>query len=72
MIVHGAVLVSSFLIVWFLAIFCLLPIGLGDIDPDSGAPLKPMLGRKVVIATAIAVVLWVGFYGLIRLHILNL
>jgi len=70
--VHGAVLVSAFLIVWFVALFCLLPMGLGSaIDPDSGAPLKPQIGRKVLIATAIALVLWLAFYAAIALRLLD-
>ena len=73
MIVHGAVLVSAFLIVWFLAIFCLLPMGLGaEVDPESGAPLYPLLGRKVLLATAIASFVWLGFYALIALRVVDL
>lgn len=63
--VHGSVLVSAFVIFWFLAFFCLLPVGLGEVDPETGAPLKPMLSRKAMIATAIAAVLWCAFYGVI-------
>ncbi len=72
-LVHGVVLFGSFAILWFLSLFCLLPVGLGaDRDPDSGAPLSPMLGRKALLATAIAAVLWVVFYLLIAFKILDL
>ncbi len=71
-VVHGAVLISAFLILWFLVLFCLFPIGLGEVDPQSGAPLKPYLLRKAVIATAIATVLWLIFYALILLHVVEL
>ncbi len=71
-IVHGAVLVSAFLILWFLALFCLLPVGLGAVDPQTGAPLKPYILRKMGIATVIATVLWVIFYVLILLHVVEL
>ncbi len=72
-LVHGVVLFGSFAILWFLSLFCLLPIGLGsERDPDSGAPLSPMLGRKALIATVIAVVLWVVFYALIAFKVLDL
>jgi len=72
-IVHGAVLVSAFLILWFLAIFCLLPMGLGaGHDPESGAPLHPLLARKILLATAIASILWVGFYALIAFRVVDL
>ncbi|HWA92858.1 MAG TPA: DUF1467 family protein [Rhizomicrobium sp.] len=65
--VHASVLVSAFAIFWFLALFCVLPIGLGEVDPETGAPKNPMLLRKAAIATAIAVVLWVAFYAVIAL-----
>ena len=70
--IHGAVLVSAFLILWFLALFCLLPIGLGHADPQTGAPAKPHLLRKAIIATAIATVLWLIFYALILLRVVEL
>ena len=72
LIVHWAVLVSAFLIFWFLALFCLLPVGLGEVDPETGAPLNPMLVRKTLIATGVAAVLWVGFYLLILFGVLDL
>jgi hypothetical protein len=42
---HAAVLISAFAIFYFLALFCLFPVGLGAVDPESGAPLSPMIGR---------------------------
>jgi len=72
-LVHNVVLFGTFAILWFLALFCLLPVGLGaERDPDSGAPLSPMLGRKALIATGIAMVLWVGFYALIAFKVFDL
>ena len=71
--VHGAVLVSAFLIFWFLALFCLLPMGLGaEVDSESGAPLKPQLGRKLLLATGIAAMLWLIFYAMIALRLVDL
>jgi predicted secreted protein len=72
LVVHWAVLVSAFAVCWFLALFCLLPIGLGDVDPETGAPRSPQLLRKAGWATAIAVVLFAGFYALIATHVLDL
>jgi predicted secreted protein len=72
-VIHGAVLLSAFLILWFLALFCLLPVGLGaGLDPDTGAPLSPRLGLKAMLAAAIAAVLWIGFYALIVLKVVDL
>ncbi len=66
--IHYVVLFSAYAVLWFLALFCLLPVGLGaERDPDSGAPLSPMLGKKALIASGIAAVLWVGFYLAITL-----
>ncbi len=72
MIVHAAVLISSFAVCWFLALFCLLPVGLGDVDPETGAPLSPHLGRKALYATIIATMLFAIFYALIAFGVLDL
>jgi len=72
-LVHGVVLFGTFAILWFLALFCLLPIGMGaEVDAHSGAPLSPKLGRKAFIAVVIASILWIAFYALIRNHVLDL
>ena len=72
-LVHGVVLVGAFAILWFLALFCLLPVGLGgERDPMSGAPLAPQIGRKALYALGIALVLWGVFYALIAFGILDL
>jgi predicted secreted protein len=61
---HYVVLFSAYAVLWFLCLFCLLPIGLGaERDPDSGAPLNPMLAKKALIASVVAAVLWVAFYA---------
>jgi predicted secreted protein len=61
-LLHYVVLFSAYAVLWFLALFCLLPIGLGDIDPETGAPLRPHFKRKALSATIIAAGLWVAFY----------
>ena len=71
-VVHASVLIGAYAIFWFLALFCLLPVGLGEVDPETGAPLKPMLLRKAAIATGIAAVLWAVFYVLIAYGVLDL
>jgi predicted secreted protein len=71
--IHGVVLFATYAILWFLSLFCLLPVGLGAAtDPETGAPLSPMLGRKALLATGIAAVLWVLFYVLIKFKVLDL
>jgi hypothetical protein len=70
--VHGAVLISAFAGFFFLTLFCLFPVGLGAVDPESGAPLSPRIGTKVSIALGVATVLWVIFYAVIRAGIVQL
>ncbi len=63
---HYVVIFSAYAVFWFITLFCLLPIGLGsERDPDTGAPLNPMLKKKMIWATGIAFVLWAVFYALI-------
>ena len=63
---HYVVLFSAYAVLWFLCLFCLLPIGLGSQrDPESGAPLNPQLKKKALIALVVAAVLWALFYALI-------
>lgn len=72
-LVHGVVLFGTFAILWFLALFCLLPVGLSaERDPMSGAPLAPQIGRKALYALGIALVMWIVFYALIAIGILDL
>ena len=71
-VVHASVLLGAYVVFWFLALFCLLPVGLGEVVPETGAPLSPKLLLKAGIATAIAAVLWVGFYILIAFGVFDL
>ena len=59
---HYIVLFSAYAVLWFLALFCMLPIGLGEVDPETGAPLNPNFKRKAIWATGVAAVLWLVFY----------
>lgn len=78
---HWIVLVGAFFIFWFLALQIVMPMGVktpheaGDsvvAGTDPGAPYKPNLGLKALIATVVAVVLWGILYALILLHMLDL
>lgn len=63
---HYVVLFSAYAVLWFLVLFCLLPVGLGsERDPESGAPLNPMLKKKMLWSAVIAAVIWVVFYAFI-------
>ena len=70
---HYLVLFSAYAVLWVLCLFCLLPVGLGsERDPESGAPLNPMLKKKAFIASGLAAVIWVAFYAAIGFHWLEL
>jgi predicted secreted protein len=63
---HYVVLFSAYVVIWFIALFCLLPVGLGsELDPETGAPLQPMLKKKMLWATAVAALVWTVFYAVI-------
>ena len=63
---HYVVLFSAYGVLWFICLFCVLPMGLGsELDPESGAPLNPQLKKKALIAAVLAAVLWVIFYAAI-------
>ena len=72
-LLHYVVLFSAYAVLWFLCLFCLLPVGLGaERDPETGAPLNPMLKKKALIASGIAAVLWVVFFAAIHFGWLEL
>ncbi|MBL8708684.1 MAG: DUF1467 family protein [Rhodospirillaceae bacterium] len=56
-----------FLIIWWLVLFAVLPWGVrrqesDEVGHDPGAPANPMLLKKAVITTAIALALWGAFF----------
>lgn len=61
--------VAIYLIVWWLVFFAVLPFGVrsqyeeGGVEGegrDPGAPVRPMIVRKVLATTVIAAVVWAG------------
>jgi predicted secreted protein len=75
------VLAGAFVILWFLALQILLPIGIrssrevgeeaeGGVDP--GAPDNPRLGMKLALATAGAAVIWTIFYALMLMRAIDI
>ncbi|WP_374376287.1 DUF1467 family protein [Dongia sp.] len=56
-----------FLIIWWLALFAVLPWGVrrqesDEVGHDPGAPANPMLLKKAAITTVIAVVIWGAYF----------
>jgi len=67
---------AIYVVVWWITIFAILPIGVqsqdeaGEVTPGSerGAPVAPRLGMKAAITTVIAAVIVVIIYVL-RLYL---
>lgn len=66
-----------YLLIWWTALFAVLPIGTRPVDADPeaggwrGAPEKPLLLRKLVGTTVLATVLWLGAYALIESDLIS-
>jgi len=64
--------IVMFVIIWWTALFAVLPIGarpIGHADETSGwrgAPERPRLMRIVIVTTIVASILWSGAYVLIQ------
>jgi len=71
---HWVVLAGAYIILWFLILQILLPIGVkaahesgeeAHLLADAGAPSNPRIVFKALLATVIAAALWLVFYVLI-------
>jgi predicted secreted protein len=65
-----------YLVIWWTVLFAILPLGVKRVEnpgrgQDHGAPESPRLLRKAVITTAVASILWVGFYVLHRMDVFS-
>lgn len=65
-----------FLILWWLALFAVLPWGVrpsAQPEPghDPGAPERPRLWRKALLTTGVAVILWLGVYALVASDLIS-
>jgi predicted secreted protein len=55
-----------FALIWWTVLFAVLPLGTRTVDqPDAtsgwrGTPANPRIGRKVLLTTVIAVLIWGG------------
>ncbi|TAJ36476.1 MAG: DUF1467 family protein, partial [Reyranella sp.] len=61
--------VMVYIVIWWTVLFAVLPLGVRRVEKpgkgeEHGAPERPELLRKAIITSAVAAVLWLGFYGL--------
>jgi predicted secreted protein len=66
--------VASYIVLWWLAFFAVLPIGVRSHDEagaphvagaDRGAPVAPALAKKALAAALIAAMAWAAGYALL-------
>ena len=61
-----------YVLIWWTALFAVLPLGTRPVeDPDAltgwrGAPEHPRLGRKLLLTTLVATIIWGIAIGLIE------
>ena len=60
-----------YILTWWVVLFAILPLWVQPANPDDsaygiGAPQHPHMGRKAMVTSAIAAVLWVGIYILVK------
>lgn len=71
---------AVYFIIWWVTLFMVLPFGVrsqaeeGDVTPgsDPGAPTIARLGRVALINTAVALVVFAGFWALYVLNVFDL
>jgi predicted secreted protein len=69
--------VVLFILIWWTALFAVLPFGTRPVErPDEvtgwrGAPERPMMWRKVIVTTILAVIIWCGCYALISSDLIS-
>ncbi len=62
---------TLYIVIWWIALFIVLPIGtrpVAEADPASGwrgTPASPQLGRKILMTTALAALLWGVWYVIV-------
>ncbi|MDP2329178.1 MAG: DUF1467 family protein [Reyranella sp.] len=61
--------VMVYIVIWWTVLFAVLPLGVRRVEKpgkgqERGAPERPELMRKAIITSAVAAVLWLGFYAL--------
>jgi predicted secreted protein len=68
--------IMVYLVIWWTVLFAVLPLGVRRAEnpgkgEERGAPERPDLLRKAAITSAVAAVLWLGFYFLHRADVFS-
>ena len=74
---HWFTAIVVFVMVWWTVLFAVLPFGTRPVaEPDGatgwrGAPARPLVGRKLLITTAISIVIWAVIIAIIRSDLIS-
>lgn len=72
--------VVTYIILWWLVFFCLLPFGIRTADEEgeeveaghaASAPTRPRIGLKMLAATGIAALLFAGVFAVVELNLFS-
>jgi len=68
--------VMVYIVIWWTVLFAVLPLGVRRVQEpgkgeERGAPERPELGRKAIITSVVAAVLWLCFYALHAADVLS-
>ena len=69
--------ITLYIVIWWIALFIVLPIGtrpVAEADQASGwrgAPERPELGKKILMTSALAAVLWGIWYLVLISEVLS-
>lgn len=72
--------IAVFFLIWWIVLFAVLPWGIhsqhegGEVAPgtDPGAPVLPKLGRKLMLTTVVAGVVFAAFYVVVANRLVTL
>ncbi len=69
--------IVAYVVIWVVVLFMVLPFGVRQPDEPEpghmpGAPENPRIGLKFLVTTAIAAVLWAGFYFAVQYELITL
>jgi len=60
-----------YILIWWVTLFAILPLWVtpsepGELGHAAGAPRRPLLARKLVLTAALAAIIWLGIYIVVR------
>jgi predicted secreted protein len=65
-----------YVLAWWMMFFCMLPFGIQSIEKPKdgsmpGAPVNPGLKLKIILATVLAAIVWLGIYLIVTSDLIS-